>query len=186
MTLKPNTGHREDFKMENLFEGQGIIISAERSELNTKENAERSADLVHLLLDIVGWDARIIPVNGRFQGTREQSYVVLLNPITCMDNDKVREITLSVITAAYLMDQETVIVFGSGSARLLEIPEVMQEGDIMTVQELTTALQIAYHSDTAMDYVSDPMTFCEVPKEDVYDYNLDYTEIDGVYYWLDM
>ena len=55
-----------------------VIISAHRSEYSKTENAIASSNLIHDLLNLVGFDAPVVPVSGRYKGVPEQSYAVIM------------------------------------------------------------------------------------------------------------
>lgn len=61
-----------------LAVGHSVIISAHIADLDPTENAKRSADMLEDLLDLVGFDATVYPVQGRYQGVEEQSFVISL------------------------------------------------------------------------------------------------------------
>lgn len=57
-----------------------VIISANQKENTHHENLIANADLICDLLELVGFDARVIPTTGKFDGYIEQSYAVVMPP----------------------------------------------------------------------------------------------------------
>ena len=59
-----------------------ILISAEKEGLDVTENARRSAKLVCALVDLVGFDAKVIPTEGCWNNIKEQSYIIQMTADT--------------------------------------------------------------------------------------------------------
>jgi hypothetical protein len=148
----------------DIFTKCGIIISAERAELSTEENARRSADMVAALVAAVGWNGSIIPCTGSFEGVEEQSYIVIVGDAVADEPELARSLMAELLLIAYKFDQDGILVFHDVGARLVELPYIITGGDGL---------------------VSDLMYFEEVTKGDIECFNLDYTEVMGRYFTLE-
>jgi len=171
--------------MKDIFAQNGVIISAERPEFNTEENARRSALLVHKLVDLIGWDGYIIPCTGSWEGQEEQSYIVLPNATIVADPEKSRALMQGILGIASKFSQAAILVFAESGARLLELPEIeIIEGD-PSAQDIGEALMYVYEITGGDGLLSDPLFFEEVDQDEIEEFNLDYTEVMGRYYVLE-
>lgn len=170
--------------MKDIFNGHGIIISAECADLDTETNAKRSAVMVSQLIDIIGWDGAVIPCRGSYDGLEEQSYLVLIKDEIAEDTVACGLITRKILALAYRYSQEAVIVFSPDSARLLELPDMELEGEF-TDEEIGETIATIYTLTNGGGYISDPMEFVHRPYEAIEAFDSDFTEVMGQYYTLE-
>lgn len=170
--------------MKDVFAQNGVIVSAERVEFTNEENARRSAMLVHKLVDLVGWDGSIIPCTGVFEGVEEQSYIVLVNEDVA-GTERARDIMQGILGLSSQFSQEAILVFGQGTARLLELPEIEIVTGDPDYMELGDAIMYLYNVTGGEGMLSDQMHFEEVDHEEIMDFELDYTEVMGRFYTLE-
>lgn len=167
----------------DIFAQNGVIISAERAEFTAEENARRNADLVCALVNIVGWDGRIIPCTGSFEGVEEQSYIVVINEDIVEDLVLARAMMQELLLIAHKFNQDAILVFQPDGVRLLELPAIKILGDV-TDQDTKEAIMYVYDL-TGNELLSDLMYFDEVDQYSVEELDLDYTEVFGRYYTLE-
>lgn len=168
----------------DIFAQNGVIISAERPEFTTEENARRSAKLVNTLVNTVGWDGSIVPCTGCFEGIDEQSYIVLINDDVAENPVAARKLMGLLMAIAYNFDQAAILVFSEDGARLLEMPNMETTGNLSDA-EIADGI-LTFFSITGGDgMLSDLMYFEEVDEEAVELFDLDYTEVNGRYYSLE-
>lgn len=179
LTLNKIKTYKEN-KMD-IFTKCGIIISAERAELSTEENARRSADMVAALVAAVGWNGSIIPCTGSFEGVEEQSYIVIVGDAVADEPELARSLMAELLLIAYKFDQDGILVFHDVGARLVELPQVHIIGEV-TDDEIKEGLMYTITGGDGL--VSDLMYFEEVDEDDLEHFEMDYTEVFGRYYTL--
>ena len=156
----------------------GLIVSGERSGYSVEYNALQSAKLVNALLDAVGFDAAILPLEGAWEGTREQSYLVV--PVQSITGKPLeyRDLLYKVIAIASEFDQDAVMSVHDGSSYLIELPPVPRHLSREARMQQLYGIMSYDKGDTLL---SDPLTVWEAEEGAARIYG-SYTKIGNKYY----
>ena len=100
-----------------------IIVSAERLEFSKEINARRSLALLEKLLDIVQWDGQVIPSEGKYKNSIEQSYTIIysLNDLGNESEDTVINLMHNILLCAEYFNQESIMTVIDGEATIYEL-----------------------------------------------------------------
>lgn len=156
----------------------GLIVSAERSGLSKTENAKRSAVIVHELLDAVGWDAKVIPVEGAWEGQREQSYIVVPNDDVAMNPLEYRTLLYKVLAIASEAAQDAVMSVHNGTSFLIELPACPPT---VNREQRMDYLYGVLTYDKGNTLLSDALRITEIDEESAMLFG-EYTRLDDKYY----
>ena len=131
--------------MENVFKDTYcIIVSAERPEFSKEINARRSSALLEKLLDIVQWDGQVIPSEGKYKNSIEQSYTIVysLDDINNTPKDVLFDIMHSILLCADYFDQEAIMTVVNGEATIYTLDD--SDPSLIGNMEITTDVNSDY------------------------------------------